>query len=47
MGIRGWLQHRLNPQHVRCRLIDCGMSKWRANRWARRYENWFYRRVLG
>lgn len=45
--MREWLRHHLNPVHVRCRLLDLGMDKWRANRWSRRYENWFYKRVLG
>ena len=36
-------QHRLNPQHVYCRLCDLGLSRCWSLRIARCWE-WFYRR---
>jgi hypothetical protein len=29
--MRNWMQHRVNPLHVYCRLVDMGLSR----KWAR------------
>lgn len=41
--VRNYLQHRLNPLHVYCRLRDCGFSRRTAHRVSGLYERWFYR----
>jgi len=32
------MRHKINPVHLYCRLMDCGMSQPRALRWSRRWE---------
>ncbi len=43
--VRHFIQHRLNPLHVYCRLVDCGLSPRTAIRVSGVYERWLYRRA--
>jgi len=36
---RSKLNHYLSPLHMYCRMIDLGMEKSKARRWATTYEN--------
>ena len=44
--IRNYLQHRLNPLHMYCRLRDAGASGRTAKRLCFVYERFFYRAIL-
>ncbi|MBG0772805.1 hypothetical protein [Oleidesulfovibrio alaskensis] len=41
--IKSYLQHRLNPLHIYCRLRDCGISAGAAARFSALYERYLYR----
>jgi len=43
---RNYLQHRLNPVHMYCRLMDFGMAEDRARRMCSVYERFIYRNLL-
>lgn len=43
---RNYLQHRLNPVHMYCRLLDFGLDKSLAIRWCGVYERFIYRNLL-
>ena len=40
------LQHRLNPLHFYCRLMDFGFNRHRSFTLAKHYERRIYRRLL-
>lgn len=44
--VRNFLQHRLNPLHVYCRLRDAGLSRHVAARFCGAYERYLYRHCL-
>jgi len=44
--LRNYLQHRLNPVHMYCRLMDFGVAKERARRMCSVYERFIYRNLL-
>ena len=37
-SVRAYLQHRLNPLHIYCRLCECGISPMTAKRLSCAYE---------
>ena len=41
-GTRTWLQHRTNPLHVYCRLMDLGLSAGDSRRLGLFYERHFH-----
>ena len=40
---KNYLQHRLNPVHMYCRLMDIGIGKHRARLVCAVYERFLYR----
>ncbi len=47
MGLRGpWFQHRINPLHIYCRLIDAGLGVKFSRRLSIFYEKHFYHSLL-
>ncbi len=36
------LQHRVNPLHVYCRLMDLGLGRFLSRRLCMLYERWFF-----
>ncbi|BAH74889.1 hypothetical protein DMR_13980 [Solidesulfovibrio magneticus RS-1] len=44
--IRNYLQHRLNPMHMYCRLMDFGLARRNARRLCSVYERFIYRGLL-
>lgn len=45
--LRGpWFQHRVNPLHIYCRLIDVGLSVHISRRLSIFYEKHFYPSLL-
>lgn len=45
-SIRNYLQHRLNPVHMYCRLMDIGLARKSARRLCSVYERFIYRGFL-
>ncbi|WP_170300329.1 hypothetical protein [Solidesulfovibrio aerotolerans] len=45
-SIRNYLQHRLNPVHMYCRLMDFGLARKNARRLCSVYERFIYRGFL-
>jgi hypothetical protein len=43
---RNYLQHRLNPVHMYCRLVDIGVACESARRVCSVYERFIYRGLL-
>jgi hypothetical protein len=41
--VRNYFQHRFNPLHIYCRLLDYGVSRKLASRVSGLYERWVYR----
>jgi hypothetical protein len=41
-SLRNFLQHKLNPVHMYCRLMDFGLDKVRARKMCSVYERYFY-----
>ncbi len=41
--IKNYLQHRLNPVHMYCRLVDFGLARKNARRMCFVYERLIYR----
>jgi len=47
MRLRGpWFQHKINPLHIYCRLIDMGLSVEFSRRLSIFYEKHFYPSLL-
>jgi len=46
-NMKNTLQHHLNPLHVYCRLIECGLGRSIARRIVKMYEVRVYVYVLG
>ena len=44
---RNYLQHRFNPLHVYCRLVDFGFTERAAGRVSALYERFIYSVCLG
>ncbi len=44
--LRNFLQHRLNPMHMYCRLMDFGLARHKARRLSAMYETIIYRHIL-
>jgi hypothetical protein len=44
--MKNYLQHRLNPAHMYCRLLDFGVGRKRALRMCAVYERFIYRGLL-
>lgn len=44
--LRNYLQHRLNPAHVYCRLLDFGLASDSARRVCSVYERFIYKGLL-
>ncbi len=45
--LRNYLQHRFNPLHVYCRLLDFGFTQRVAGRMSAIYERFIYRMYAG
>ena len=43
---RNYLQHRLNPVHMYCRLVDFGLASVSARRVCSVYERFIYKALL-
>lgn len=46
-SVRNYLQHRFNPLHLYCRLVDFGFTEQAAGRVSGWYERVIYRICLG
>ena len=44
--LRNYLQHRLNPVHMYCRLMEFGMARDNARRVCSVYERFIYKGIL-
>ena len=45
--MKHYIQHRLNPLHIYCRLLDCGLPNPVASRLSTVYERWVYNPCMG
>lgn len=45
LTVRDHISHALNPLHVYCRVLDCGLPRCLALRWCTAYERSLFRVV--
>lgn len=43
--LRNWLQHKTNPLHIFCRLLDIGMTQGAASTLAYAYQRAVYQHL--
>jgi len=41
LAMKSWFEHRFNPLHIMCRLVELGMDRARARWLSMRYEKWY------